>query len=307
MSLKFGSNINSPLFMSDPVPVRNSKNQNGLATADQSFFVKGDEPAKQESDSYEHLGGEDDVFLINSQGGSFQLHRNTLKETLRELKTQSHVSIRNLSADHTEAFRSVIEALRLLYGSQALYDIVLSDIRAIFSDVKDIKPGTVAASFVGCFNDDKFPGPMGCSPKCAAALPPTEGTPGYYNCEDLVLIYSGGLFSSLNDKLSTHAYIYIGEDDFKGFSQENIRQLREAGIENASLVFGNQDGSYREITGVLTLDQLPAKDSVELTANETQSPTANETSSNTTGAIVIGVIIIVIVLLLLVILYRTYA
>jgi len=244
--------------------------------------------------------------VINNNGGSFQLHRNTLKETLVDLKSQSHVSIRNLSAEYTESFRSVIEALRLLYGSQALYDMVLNDIRHIFSDVKDIKPGTVAASFVGCLNDDKFSGPIGCSPKCAAALPPTEGTPGYYNCEDLVLIYSGGLFSSLNDKLSNHAYIYIGDTNFEGFSGENVQQLRDAGIEKVTLVFGDKDGAYSEITEVLPLDQIPTKAGSNVNTSNLQA-SSTETSSNTTGAIVIGVIVVVIVILLLVILYRTYA
>lgn len=308
MSQKFGSSINSALFMSDPVPVRNNKNPSGTTNPEQSYFVKGDETSHSTLGSYEHIGGEDDVFLINSQGGSFHLHRTTLKETLRDLKTQCHVSIRNLSTDHTEAFLSVIEALRLLYASQALYDLVLTDIRDIFSDVTDVKPGTVAASFIGCFNDTKFPGPMGCSPKCAAALPPPEGTPGYYNCEDLVLIYSGGMFSSLNDKLSTHAYIYIGEENFNGFSHENISQLREAGIERGSLIFGNQDGSYREITEPLAIDQLPVQQSTTTTnsVNETQSPTTNTDASNATGAVVIGIIIVIIIILLLLVLYRAY-
>lgn len=305
MAHRFGSTLKSPLFMLDPI--RNNKS--GSETTEQTFFVKGEESSETSSSSYEHIGGDDDVFIINSQNGSFQLNRNTLKETLLDLKTQSHVSVRSLSADHTEAFRSVIEALRLLYGSQALYDLVLTDIRNIFHDVKDIKPGTVAAAFVGCFNDDNFTGPMGCSPKCAAALPPTEGTPGYYNCEDLVLIYSGGMFSSLNDKLSNHAFIYVGEDSFQGFTHENINQLRHAGIEKASLVYGNHDGSYREITGALPLEQLPTTNistNSSTQPTDIQSPTTNENASNTTGAIIIGVIIVIIIILLLVVFYRSY-
>ena len=165
MSQRLGSNINSPLFMADPVPVRHNGNQTSSHNNDQSIFVKGDDPKENSNGTYEHIGGDEDVFIVNSQGGSFQLHRNTLKEALIELKTQANVSIRQLSPTNTESFRSIVEALRLLYGSQALYDLVLTDIRAVFSDVKDIKPGTVAAFFIGCFNDDKYPGPMGCSPK----------------------------------------------------------------------------------------------------------------------------------------------
>jgi len=310
MSQRLGSNINSPLFMNDPVPVRYNGNQNNSNNVDQSFFIKGDGPKIDPPGTFEHIGGDEDLFIVNTKSGSFQLHRKTLKETLADLKTQANVSVRQLTPTHTESFRSIVEALRLLYGSQALYDLVLNDIRSVFSDVKDIKPGTVAAFFVGCFNDDKFPGPMGCSPKCAASLPPTEGTPGYANCDDLVLIYSDGLFSSLNEKRSSHAYIYISDNDFSGFTTENIRQLRDAGIENSSLIFGNQDGSYREVTSALTLDQLPRKnnDPIKSESNNVQSNQNNSTQNgtNTSAGAVFAVIIAIIVILLIIVLYRNY-
>lgn len=306
MSQRLGSNINSPLFMADPVPVRRGAQTNATSSPDQSFFIKGDDGKTSNTGTYEHVGGDEDVFIINGQGGSFQLHRNTLKETLNDLKTQAHVSVRHLSPNHTEAFRSIVEALRLLYGSQALYDLVLTDIRAVFADVKDIKPGTVAAFFIGCFSDDKFPGPMGCSPKCAASLPPSEGTPGYANCDDLVLIYSEGLFSSLNEKRSAHAYIYISDPDFAGFTTENLRQLRAADIENVSLVFGNVDGSYREVTSALSIDQLPKKASEadEGTVSAAQNEGDTSSSNNAGVGIALAIIIIIIIILLFVVVFR---
>lgn len=304
MSQRLGSHITSSLFMSDPVPVRQSGNYSISHHIDQSYFVKGDDTKNNILDTYERVGGEEDVFIINSEGGSFQLHRKTLREILAELKTQANVSVRQLSAEQTESFRSIVEALRLLYGSQALYDLVLTDIRNVFNDVKDVKPGTVAAFFIGCFNDDKFPGPMGCSPKCAASLPPSEGTPGYANCDDLVLIYNEGLFSSLNAKQSIHAYIYIEDVNFSGFTTENIRQLQGAGIENASLIFGNNDGSYREITSATAVTELPKKTENQPTTTQTDS---SSSSSNATGAgVVFAIIIIVIIILLIVLFYRAY-
>lgn len=313
MSQRLGSNINSSLFMYDPVPIRYNGSQNTSYSSDQSYFVKGDDNKDDAINTYEHVGGEEDVFIINSQGGSFQLNRKTLKETLFDLKNHANVSVRQLNPDYTESFRSIVEALRLLYGSQALYDLVLADIRNVFSDVKDVRPGTVAAFFIGCFNDDKFPGPMGCSPKCAASLPPSEGTPGYANCEDLVLIYTEGLFSSLNIKRSSHAYIYIEDSNFTGFTNENIHQLKDAGIENASLVFGNQDGSYREITSSLSIDQLPHKvETITPTSTSTLTPQSSSVvpqqnePTNTGAGAAIAIIIIIIIILLIVVLYRAY-
>lgn len=337
MSQQMISTINSSFFMADPVPIKRNGNPVTMNTVDQSFLVKGDEtkdsafsntsgssfeqnsskPSGFNNDSssvssYEHVNGKEDVFFISNQNGSFQLHRKTLKETLHELKSQCHVSVRQLNAEHTELFKSVVEALRLLYGSQALYDLILNDIRGIFSDVKDVRPGTVAAFFIGCFNDDKFPGPMGCSPKCAgSSLPPPEGTPGYTNCDDLVLIYSDGLFSSLNEKRSSHAYIYVGSGNFNGFSNENIRQLKEAGIENASIIFGNPDGSYREVTSPLNLDQLPKKQEADNSGSNSSNSSSNVTSSegaasgNGSGAaIAFAVVLILIIIILLIVFFR---
>jgi hypothetical protein len=298
MSQRLGSSINSPLFMADPLPVLNDGLPTYSEQPENTYLVKGDDTKDEIPDTYEHVGGEEDVFIINNQGGSFQLHRKTLRDILTQLKSQSSVSVRQLSPDHSESFRSIVEALRLLYGSQALYDLVLSDIRDVFSDVTDIKPGTVSAFFIGCFNDDKFTGPMGCSPKCAASLPPSEGTPGYANCDDLVLIYTDRLFSSLNVKRSPHAYIYIEDPNFVGFTQDNISQLSEAGIENASLVFGNHDGSYREITSALSLNELP------LQSNDNTKATQEEQSNN--AGVVFAVIILLIIVLLLIVLYRSY-
>jgi len=304
MSQLLRSSISSPLFMITPIPTNNNSLSTNSSSNNQSYFIKGDDV----TDSYQHVGGDDDVFIINGPSESFQLHRNTLKEALEELKTQANVPLRQLNSQYTESFRSIVEALRLLYGSQAVYDLILTDIRNVFSDIKDVRPGTVAAFFIGCFNDDKFPGPMGCSPKCAASLPPTEGTPGYNNCEDLVLIYSDGLFSSLNEKQSVHAYIYIGEPNFQGFSIENIRQLRDAGIENATLIFGNEDGSYREVTASLPIDKLPLLSEI---SQSNFTPSSNNTSpsdesSNTNTGLIFGIIIIIIIILLLALLYKTY-
>jgi hypothetical protein len=293
MSHRLGSFINSDFFVIDKND-NNTGSKNVVKTNnDMSFYVKGDDNSDSSNDSQQ------DVFIINGDNGSFQLSRKTLRETLLELKPYSNVSVRDLPAAQTESFKSIVEALRLLYGSQALYDLVLGDIRDIFSDVGEVKPGTVSAFFIGCFNDDKFPGPMGCSPKCTASLPPTDGTPGYTNCDDLVLIYSDGLFSSLNEKRSSHAYIYISDHSFSGFSKENIQQLKDAGIENVSLIYGNEDGSYREVTSPTSIDNLPRNEKV---TNSTSDGAANNNGAGT--GIVFGIIIFVIIILLIVVLYR---
>lgn len=301
MSRRLGTNINSELFMTNPVPINTSNHYSNISKDELTYIIKGDND-KEPSNTSHNLENQE-VFIINSETGSFQLHRKTLRETLHELKKHCHVSIRQLSAEHTESFKSIVETLRILYGSQALYDIVLKDIRTIFVDVKDVKPGTVGAFFIGCFNDDKFPGPMGCSPKCAASLPPTDGTPGYAACDDLVLIYSNGVYSSLNEKQSAHAYIYIDDTNFTSFTSDNIRQLKEAGVTNVSLIYGKNDGSYSEVTSSISIDKLPCRNEHN-NNNQTVEPTT-AVMSGATG-LVFGILIAIVIFLIILLLYRRY-
>ena len=64
------SSLNSELFMLDP---------GGLKDTEKDFVIKGNKD--------EHvIDTNDDVFTISSDKGSFQLHRDALKETLEELK-----------------------------------------------------------------------------------------------------------------------------------------------------------------------------------------------------------------------------
>jgi hypothetical protein len=124
----------------------------------------------------------------------------------------------------------------------------------------------------------------------------------------LVLIYADGTFNSLNDKRSKHVHIYIDAPEFKGFTSENIKQLRDAEIETASLIFGNPDGSYREVTSPLALDMLPIQAQAQTQTVQTSSTptsTSTTTTDNTTG-IIFAVVLAIVIIVLLFVLYRAY-
>lgn len=298
-----GTGIKSPLFALDPLSKTDSPTDSIVTPVERKFITKGDgtndlDGNKNTINSYEHIGGQDDSFIVNTDTGSYHLHRAVLKESLIELKEFATITIKELTPNANETFRSVVEALRLLYGSQALYDIILTDIRTIFSDVKEIIPGTVSAFFIGCFATDKFPGEPGCDPKCTGSLPQPKNILEKQTCDELVLIYENEMFGSLNDKRSPLAFIYIGQPDFTVFTHDNIRQLKSAGVERAILVMGNPDGSYREVTSEILVDNLPVP---KLKAQETTSSTS---SSNTAAIVVLIIVIILIVLALLMLFYR---
>lgn len=184
-----------------------------------------------------------DVLTVNTEEGFFQLHRNILKGTLEELKKVSTTYIKNLTPDHKESFESTVDALRLIYGSESIFNIVVNDIQSVFSDIKNIIPGTVAAFFSGFYNDVEF-----------------VGQSWIQNCKDLILNYIDDSLYSLNEKQSNHAYIYFDPSKVIGFTKKNIHQLSAAGIKNASLLYRNNDGIYAPNS--VPINELPRKFSI---------------------------------------------
>ncbi len=294
MARRSYTNINSMHFMIDSKSTQSSdkysdKFANG--SSDDIFF-KGNDTI-----NIPNLNDNMDknIITINEGDEMIELDRMSLRETLKDLKRHAHTPVKALDASTSESFNSVIEALRIFYDSNTNYDVVLSDVKSVFSDIKDVKPGSVAAYFIGCFDSSSnFTGPLGCNPKCAASLPPSNE--GYNKCDDLVLIYSDGAFKSINDKQSSNVYIYVESDDFIGFNKDNIDQLRSAKINTAILVFGNKDGSYRKVTSPMPISELPLN-------STTNTGNAN---SDVGAGIAIFILIVIIIILFVFLFYRKY-
>jgi hypothetical protein len=294
--------------MVDPVPARKIDNIANSALNDRSIFIKGDSDS---TPSYEQMGGSEDVFFVRGGDSSFEFDRSAFYETLLDLKYQANVQVKDLHDDYTESFRGVVDALKLLYTVPSLYAIATEDIKKVFGDVKNIRPGSIGAFFIGCFNVDDSNLPLGCNPKCVSALPPAEGTVGYSNCEDLVLMYSDGQFSALNEKSSPHAYIYV-DGKFDGFTEADKNKLKnQAHIDKVTLIFGDATGNYTEISTPISVDDLKVTDnpsqSLQVQQNSvTPAETTDNTSNNSSKGVAVAftIIIILIIVLLIVIFYR---
>lgn len=234
----------------------------------------------------------------------YQLNRTALRNSLQALKTYAHANINDLDVASSEIFQTVVRAMSVVEEVQPLYEHVLADVRSVFNDIGTPKTGTVGGFFMGCFTNDTFPGPKGCSPRCASALQPAQDTPDFAKCEDLTLIYRDGAFLSLNQNKSTHAYVYIEDEKFQSFTAGNIRTLREEGIQKITMIHGNSDGSYREVSSRLGLEQLPVSSAAVTTQSNGDTSDTNE---DNTAAIVILVILIIIIVILLLALAARYA
>lgn len=283
------TNINYSLFTSNPVPIKNTK-----ALDHKNLFIKGNKDV-----TFELKKGHDNIYIIKtSDNRKLEFDRNSFLDTLKDLKKYSHNPIKILEGDQKEQFTKIMNAVEMLYKTGKLYDLIHTDIQSIYDDVKIVVPGTIAAYFIGCSSNDNFPGPMGCNPKCAASLVPGGKDHGEYSCDDLVLMYENdGSFSSLNRKLSHHAYLFIGNINFKGFTEDNIKELGNANISSVTLVHGKADGTYMDPISPMAVDKLPL-------ISQTQTET---TTSTDNGAWLLFIIIIaIIIILLLIFLYQSY-
>ena len=289
------TNIEYSLFMSDPVPIKNNKtsSHNNKNT---DLFIKGNSNA-----TFELKKGYNNIYIITtSDNRKLEFDRSSLLDTLKDLKKYSNTPIKLLEDDQKASFASVMSAIGMLYKVGKMYEIVHNDIQSVFDDIKVVIPGTVAAYFIGCSSNDNFFGPMGCNPKCAASLAPGGKDPSDYKCDNLVLLYENdGTFSALNQQISQHTYIHIGDFNFKGFTVDNIKKLTDANISSATLIYGKADGTYGEPINSMPVDKLPL-------ISETQQ--AQTTSStNDSGAWALFIIIAIIIIILLIILYLSYS
>lgn len=254
-----------------------------------SFFIKdsedsGDESTTEESVTYEKISEDKDIYLIRTDNKSYKLHRKKLIKSLKLLHHSAYTLISDLDTNMMDRFNSTIESTRILYNSKALKDLILNDIREIFHNVKKPVPGTVGAFFVGCFNDDLFTGPLGCNPRCASMR-----CDAGFECSDTVLTFSNDIFSNMNNKHTTNAYIYIKNSNFRSFSLYHLELLKDAGIKSMILIYSNKDGSYREVTNKIYLDTLLKPHDVN--------------TFEITG-IIIFVIILILILFVLIYLYH---
>ncbi len=232
------------------------------------------------SDGYEKVPDEDDLYIIRTPEKNFYLYRQRLIDTIKELHEYAHIQISNLEKKQSKLLKSTTEATRLLYNSNVLKSLILTDIQEIFKDVKNPIPGSVAAFFLACFNNDDFKGPLGCNPRCAASSLGCDT----FECSDTILVYSNNQFNALHDKQSSHAYIYIESEKFINFHPHHIKELKDAQISSVTLIYGNKNGTYREITYQLALEDLPV---------------SNNVTTASAGTILVIVVIILIILILL--------
>ena len=276
--------INTSLFI-------NSDDHDNLNTSD-TFSTDGNDGTSgsesiidhEDVASYEKISDEEDLYIIRTKGKSHYLYRQRLIDTVTELHDYAHVQISQLEKPQAKLLSSTIEATRILYNSNVLKILILDDIQRIFSDIKNPTPGSVSAFFLACFNNDDFNGPLGCNPRCAASSLKCDT----FECSDNILVYSNHEFNSLNDKQTSHAYIYIESPTFVTFQPHEVQMLRDANISTVTLIYGNANGTYLEVTNKMSIHDLPL---------------SQNTTTASTGTILVIIILVILIILGLLFVY----
>jgi hypothetical protein len=216
---------------------------------------------------------------------------------VKELKLKANTKILELDKNSKDYLNSIIDLINTLKPTE-YFNVIKDDINNVFSDVKDIQIGTVASYFT--FSDSKLKN-IECDPKNVLSLV----NPGS-SCNDSSLLYADNTFHFLMNKRTAHAYIYVMNQVFNGFSEENIKELASENITHVTIIVGDNKNNYKTIAEKISLRELPKKNVVpSMAATNPMGMTTTTSSTTTTNTLFI--ILIVIALIILIILFIIFA
>lgn len=258
-------------------------------------FIKNDPVEKIPNNKLFIKGKEQNIDII-LDGKRTTLDRHTLIQMLKELKLKSNEKISNLDKNYKEYLTNIIELINILKPTE-YHSIVINDIKSVFSDVKDVNVGTVASYFTFTTNNSRMKNNE-CNPQNVLSLV----NPGK-SCSDSSLIYSNNIFHFLVNKKTPHAYIYIMNQVFNGFTDINIKELKDENITNVTIIVGDNKDGYTNYNNNTALNNLPKI--VSQTKSSMVASTSSSSTMNANTAVI--VVFVVIALIILIILFIMFA
>lgn len=226
--------------------------------------------------------------------GGYIFDKKSFKKNAKELKKSAHLSIRDLGIEQMDSLKFIIETLKYLAQDPEKYDLAVSTLEEIFHAEVNPQPGTLAGFFSGCFFNKKFSGPGECNPQCLESIKEGQGQIPLDECEDTVLIYKDGTFSTLHESDNrAHVYIYLPNHSFQYFKTEDIETLKQSGVKRVTLIFSNEDGSLKETTSIRDVESLPLEN----------CPNGNNNNNNSWAWIIFLIFFIIIIIIIFVCFY----
>ncbi len=191
------------------------------------------------------------VSNTNPNQKSLRVDIGLFKNLCEKFRNKSHLRVINLRKQDKSDFNLMVSYVHLLYGTDEyryLYELV----KEYFSDLKEIKQGTVGKYFGGCLKDE------GCSLECAGSIPRPRDEEGWSFCDRGVIFaefdknkhkYDFTVLKENDTENPEDCYVFVEDislDDFSGFDNEEKEELNRLGARNINLI-GCDEGSSKYV------------------------------------------------------------
>jgi hypothetical protein len=222
------------------------------------------------------------------------------REKLNLLRPHANVPIDKLDPAIKDQFQEVHHIAELNWATSPSSEIARV-IGEVFGDLNQVEKNTIAAYFRGCYVKNDTPGLPSCSPVCVTGFKPVGN--GFVSCPDRVVMYNGSrIFDVLNPEVKNplRTNIYMKVPSFVGFSETEVKILKEMGVTDLQIYNKNSDGEpYINIFDgdIGSLKVIP-----DAFANDMSSSSSSDSDSNAWWIVVVVVAVFLIVLFLIVLL-----
>lgn len=271
-------------------------------------------PSKYEgSNSIESI----DEIASKDETETMKIDLSNIEDTLSLLRANDKKMIKELTGELDEKFRLFVSYVQLLYETD-YYPMIYNLVKAKFSDLDEIRPGTIGAYLGGCLADIKINNAMpSCTPVTVRSMPPpknSDSSTQWTFCDNTIIWaeakadghYNLTVLNQIPD--SDRALIFVNEtraEDFPGFSFQEKDTLHRMGINEARIIGYTQSGrdyidltpAYQTLANLKTRIHPYVNDSEEFNL-EPGPVEAKAAGGNNTGIILILIIIILILIFL---------
>ncbi len=156
--------------------------------------------------------GPDNYSIKKGGTDALRIDKNDIEKTIIYLKNNADVIVNEAKADTSSELDKLYTYATHLYNTESYSDFYKIIVKH-FSELPDIKPGTIAAACYGCSNINGLSENLrSCAATCIDGIPPPK-IPQWASCENTValLIREGGnsYLQVLKKKDGNFAYIYM--------------------------------------------------------------------------------------------------
>ncbi len=238
-------------------------------------------------------------------GGIIRINFHELERSIEKLSKYHYVKLTEINSELDKYYRHLTGTLPILYDTER-YSTLCDLLRKHFSDIQDIKPGTIGSYCYGCLSQVGKSFNSLCTPICSNSIR-SESSHG--SCDNTVISaltknkdtddYNLKVIST-GDTLEgrSHAYVHINCErlsDFDGFTSKEKRKFERMGIKQISLIgYKSSKLDYVIFTDWISLSKCKSRKKVSK-----YSPLLHATPSQENAG---GLVIIILIILALIIL-----